>query len=144
MSLLLALAGAVAPPPPPPPPSVEQATPGPDRRYLWNPPARKRQEERDEAQPAPVQELEKPRLEVIKAPALNAAQQAYTDGVMAAILRAKNEQERARKLAQVATAEREAMYAQALLAEAIEAERVAKQKMMDFDLAFVMAVLIEA
>lgn len=100
------------------------------------------------SQPAPavvVQALDEATpQEVIKAPQLTAAQKAYMDGVFAAIVRAKNEQDRARKLALIATAEREAMQAQMLLAQAIEAERVAKQQMIDFDLAFVAAVLIES
>lgn len=65
-------------------------------------------------------------------------------GAFAAIVRAKNEQDRARKLAAVAKAEAEALQAQRLLAQAIEAERVAKQQMQDFDLAFVAAVLAHA
>jgi hypothetical protein len=146
MSLLLALTGAVEPPAPPPPPP-QQATPGPDRRYAWNPPTRRRRRELDEvmAQPAPAQVVEalSQPVEIVQ-PALNAAQRAYIDGVFAAIVRAKNEQDRARKLAEIATAEQEATHAQMLLAEAVEAERVAKQQMMDFDIAFVAAVLMES
>jgi len=148
MSLLLALTGAVAPPPPPPPPpAIAEASGG---WPLWDlVPRRKRRKELDEvmAKPAPaavVEALKLPRVKVIEAPGLTAAQQAYMDGVFAAIVRAKNEQERARKLAEIATADREAQQAQMLLAQAVEAERVAKQQMMDFDLAFVVAVLIEA
>jgi hypothetical protein len=145
MSLLLALTGAAAPPPPPP--AVAEASGG---WPLWDlVPRRKRRKELDEvlAKPAPaavVEVLAKPRVEFVKAPKLTATQQAQLDGMFAAIVRAKNEQERARRLAEIARADGEAQQAQMLLARAVEAERVAKQQMMDFDLAFVVAVLIEA
>ena len=149
MSLLLALTGAVAPPPPSPP-AVSEASGG---WPLWDlVPRRKRRKELDEvmAKPAPaavVEVLAKPRGvkdSLIAAPKLTATQQAQLDGMFAAIVRAKNEQERARRLAEIAKADGEAQQAQMLLAQAVEAERVAKQQMMDFDLAFVVAVLIEA
>ena len=102
------------------------------------------------AKPAPaavVEVLAKPRGvkdSLIAAPKLTATQQAQIDGMFAAIVRAKNEQEQARRLAEIAKADGESQQAQMLLAQAVEAERVAKQQMMDFDLAFVVAVLIEA
>jgi hypothetical protein len=145
MSLLLALVGAEVAPPP-----VAETYSG--GWPAWDLQPRKRREkwrqQLDELKakpvpPAVVKALAEP-VEIVEAPRLTATQQAYIDGVFAAIVRAKNEQERARKLAEVAQAEADALQAQMLLAQAIEAERVAKQQMMDFDLAFVAAVLIEA
>jgi hypothetical protein len=105
------------------------------------------------------QELERlfaepePEIEAVVEPApaakpvsvpLTRSQQAYFDGLYAEIVRAKNEQERAKKQALAASAAQEAAEAQTLLAEAIEAERVAKRRMMDFDIAFVASVLANA
>lgn len=149
MSLLLALTGAVSPPQPPAPAAAEASGGWP----LWDfAPRRKRRKELEEvmAKPVPaavVEVMAKPRGvkdSLTVAPKLTATQQAYIDGVFASIVRAKNEQERARRLAESAKADGEAQQAQMLLAQAVEAERVAKQQMMDFDLAFVVAVLIEA
>ena len=141
MSLLLALTGTA--PAPAPPASVSGGWPTLRRER------RKKSEPwQDElkklfAKPEPEVEVQ-PVEEAKPAPVvvgLTRSQRAYIDGLFASIVRAKNEQERARRMALVATAEREALEAQAMLAVAVEAERVAKRQMMDFDIAFVATVL---
>jgi hypothetical protein len=145
MSLLLALTGAVAPPP------VEQVTPG-YGGFRLDPPRRKRREAwQDElARLREKLQLEAPKVAraaeiaepvAVVVPQLTKADQAYIDGALAAIIQAKNEQEAARKAIEAARAEQERAAAELLLMQAIEAERIAQQEMMDFDIAFVAAVL---
>ena len=144
MSLLLALT-AVAPTPPP----VE--IPAYSGGWPTKEPRRKRKAEpwQDElkrlfAPPEPAK-VAAPVAVVVErapeAPKLDAASSAYIDGVFAAIVHAKNLQEQARKAKESARAERELIAAQALMAAAVEAERIAQQEMMDFDVAYVAAVL---
>jgi hypothetical protein len=144
MSLLLALTGS-EPAPAPPPAAVSGGWPTLRRkegkREKWR-------EELDElfAEPVAVevpQPEPAPAAKPVSVP-LTRSQKAYFDGLYAEIVRAKNEQERAKKQALAASAAQEAAEAQTLLAEAIEAERVAKRRMMDFDIAFVASVLANA
>jgi len=140
-TLLFVGGDAVAPP-------VEQVTPGYGGFRLDPPRKRKREAWQDELarlreklQPeAPkVAQVAEPVAVVV--PQLTKADQAYIDGALAAIIQAKNEQEAARKAIEAAQAEQERAAAELLLMQAIEAERIAQQEMMDFDIAFVAAVL---
>ena len=129
--------------PPAPPPSVSGGWPTLRRERRKNLEPWQEELERLFAKPEPEVEVQ-PVEEAKPAPVavgLTKSQRAYIDGLYASIVRAKNEQERARRMALVATAEREALEAQAMLAVAVEAERVAKRQMMDFDIAFVATVL---
>jgi hypothetical protein len=147
MSLLLALVGAdVAPPP------VEQPQnaggwplwdlrPRRKKREAWQDElARLREKLKPEA-PRVARSVEIAEPVAVVVPQLTKADQAYIDGALAAIIQAKNEQEAARKALEAARAEQERAAAELLLMQAIEAERIAQQEMMDFDIAFVAAVL---
>jgi hypothetical protein len=91
--------------------------------------------------PKPVPTAEPAKAPKFQPPRLDSDSQAYIDGLFASIERARVQQEKARQLAAIAKADQETAKAMEMLAVAIEAERVAQQEMMDFDIAFVAAVL---
>lgn len=124
--------------------AVESVTPG----WVWNPPKRKRirfEEEQPKPIDKPVQV--EPVIEVRRfdgAVKLDPSAQAYIDGIFAELIRQQNAQEQARQAIKVAAEEAARLQAELQLMIAIEAERQARQELMDFDLAFVMAVLAES
>ena len=91
------------------------------------------------------------------APPVDTGTSARVASLQAAIVRAKNGQERAQRQAEAAIAERDAVLSQALIAQAVEAQRqaeadymvavqaeaVARRQLMDLDIAFVAAVLAD-
>ena len=132
---LLFVSGSVAPNPPAPPTPQFMGGGWPNRGKA----RRKREEEDAPDVVAPVDSGVNERVLSLQA----------------AIVRAKNAQARAQRQADEAVAERDALLSKALIAQAVEAQRlaeadymmavqaeaVARRQLMDMDIAFVVAVL---
>lgn len=141
MSLLLAIAGAVAPAPP-----QNVGFGGAD--WFSEPLRVKREPWREEldrlfAKPKKAKPLP-PKPAVRRKPVevgLTWEQRAYFDSLYDQISQAVKAQEVARQMAAVAQVEQEALAAIQMLQEAIAAEEAARRRMIDFDIVFVAAVL---
>ena len=142
MSLLLALTGT-------PSETTEKPSGGWFGYLSWFEPRRTRRREEDSE---PEQERE------VVTPTVDTRIAERVAKLQAQIIRARNAQDRAQKQANAAIAERDAMLSKALMAQAlavqraaeddylaaVRAEALARQQLMDLDIAFVAAVLMDS